>query len=65
MLEITLVKLHVGQAIIPNFEFFRQNYRNSCSGKTFFRSREVVGSSPTKETPFFYEQFNTHTQCYN
>ena len=33
--------------------------------KLFFRSSEVVGSSPTKETPFFYEQFNTHTQCYN
>ena len=33
--------------------------------KLFFRSSEVVGSIPTKGTQFFYEQFNTHTQCYN
>ena len=65
MLEITLVKLHVGQVIIPNFEIFVKTTVIAVVAKLFFRSSEVVGSSPTKDTPFFYEQFNTHTQCYN
>ena len=45
--------------------FFAKTTVIAVVAKLFFRSSEVVGSSPTKETPFFYEQFNTHTQCYN